>query len=403
MNCLQQILGELPVSEFLHKYYGQRWFHGRIASLQDRFSSLVTMEDLERCLSFGGKERDAFFQSIGGLEGEENAEPPRHCSAEEAVHDWLAGRSLIFNGIDRRLPAIEDLARALERELKCSVWCNLYLTPRRGHAFNTHYDTHDVFVLQIIGSKAWRVGGSAIESPLPFQDRQDGGPDISKATALVLQPGDLLYVPRGVLHDAVANSELSCHITVGIHAKSYLDLILAAVAIAADKEPGFRKYLPPGSFRIQDQDIAKATRLLSLISSDDFRAAGDAFCELLASDRRRSLRGVLRLPENVEALSENDYFQVTPGLMCSISRKDDRIQLFAFGRSIDLPASVAEDVEILLRGSPFRLGELRAKLPAQERITFIGRLMLEGIVQRLDRLTDAALHPADVVRHAPTR
>lgn len=384
LNCLQQILGELPVPEFFSTYYGQRWFHGRIAGLQNRFQRLVTLEDLERCLAFGGKERDAFFQSIGGLEGDNDTEPPRHCTADEAVHDWLAGRSLIFNGIDRRLPALGEFARALESELKCSVWCNLYLTPKRGHAFKTHYDTHDVFVLQIIGSKAWRVGGSAIESPLPFQDRQDGGPDIAKGAQLLLRPGDLLYVPRGILHDAVANTELSCHVTVGMHAKSYLDLVLAAVAIAADRQPEFRKYLAPGSFSVRDEDIAKATQLLSLISASDFRAAGDAFCELLASDRKRNLRGVLRLPESAQAIAENDCFQATPGLMCSMSQTGERIDLMVFGRTVELPGRVRNDLEVILRGLPFRLRDLRGISSAQDRSNFIARLLLEGVVQKVD-------------------
>jgi hypothetical protein len=271
---LELLLGDFSRKEFFDRHYGRRWLHCQ-AKDPGRFGSLVTLEDLERLLSFGASEREEFVQSVGGLvAGEPDTAPMRHCSAQAAIGDWLAGKSLVFNGIDRRLPATSAFSRALESELKCSVWCNLYLTPGRGYAFVTHYDTHDVFVLQVLGTKEWRLGPAAVESPLPFQDRV-GGPDIAQAhQSLTLRPGDALYVPRGLLHDAVAQDGLSCHITIGIHPKSYLDLILAAVAIAADRDSRFRKYLPPGSFAVGDAEIETARELLRGVSPDDYRQAG---------------------------------------------------------------------------------------------------------------------------------
>jgi ribosomal protein L16 Arg81 hydroxylase len=396
---LELLLGDFSKREFFGRHYGRLSLH-RQADDPDRFRSLVTLEDLERCLSFSAGEHEEFVQSVGGLAAQEpDATPARHCSAQTAINDWLAGKSLVFNGIDRRLPAISAFSRALEGELKCSVWCNLYLTPGRGYAFATHYDTHDVFVLQVLGTKQWRLGPAAVESPLPFQDRV-GGPDIAQThQSLTLRPGDVLYIPRGLLHDATAQEHLSCHITVGVHPKTYLDLILAAVAIAADRDSRFRKYLPLGSFAVGETEIETARELLRSVSSDDYRQAGNAFCELLASERRRDATGVFRLPEEADTLSAADRFQAVPNLMYSLSVAEEGIELIAFGRSISLPIHAEDALSCCLSGKVFTVAELAGFVNPVDKTNFVRRLFLEGIVRRIDADENPAAVAVDFVRN----
>jgi bifunctional lysine-specific demethylase and histidyl-hydroxylase NO66 len=260
-----------------------------------------------------------------------------------------------------------------------------------------------VFVIQILGSKSWRIGTPAMEFPLPFQERQKGGPDIADAChKLVLHPHDVLYVPRGVLHDAVSEAELSCHITVGLHPKTYLDLILTAVTIAADRDPRFRKYLPPGSFKVHDGDIAAAVGLMRDISRDDFLKAGDAFGELLASEQRRAPTGVLRLPQKVDTVSEADFFQAIPNLMCSISQENDVVELAVFGRSIGFPGELRTDLELCLSGIAFQLADIGTLASPAGRIQLVRRLMLEGVVRKLAESDDRHPCPVDVIKHLPS-
>jgi hypothetical protein len=402
---LQQLLDQLPLPEFFENYYGKTWYHSIGANRANRFDELVDLSDLERLL-FDRDDREDFVQVAGGQVGPGgiiDASPTRHCTVQAALDHWLSGKSLIFHGIDRRLPAVSELSRDLEGEFKCRVWCNLYLTPAGSHAFTTHYDTHDVFVIQILGSKSWRIGTPAAEFPLPFQERQKGGPDIADAChKLVLRPHDVLYVPRGVLHDAVSEAELSCHLTVGLHPKTYLDLILTAVTIAADRDPRFRKYLPPGSFKVQDGDIAAAVVLMRDICSDDFLDAGDAFAELLASERRRAPTGVLRLPEAVETLSEADFFQAIPNLLCSLSQEKDVIELAVFGRSMGFPFNSRADIELCLSGNAFQLADIGTPAAPAERLGLVRRLILEGVVRKLAEGDDRSPRPVDVIKRLPS-
>ena len=61
----------------------------------------------------------------------------------------------------------------------------------------------------------------------------------------MLRPGDALYLPRGFLHSAVAQGEVSIHLTVGVHPVTAYDLARELIAAAAaDRE--LRRSLPLG-------------------------------------------------------------------------------------------------------------------------------------------------------------
>ena len=62
----------------------------------------------------------------------------------------------MLNKLEGSLPSLIDLCRSMEREFSCRFQCNIYVTPGgSAQGLKTHYDTHDVFVLQIEGTKHW--------------------------------------------------------------------------------------------------------------------------------------------------------------------------------------------------------------------------------------------------------
>jgi hypothetical protein len=67
------------------------------------------------------------------------------------------GGTIVFNQLHTVLPGLAELCRALEREISCRFQTNTYLTPAKSQGFPTHYDSHDVFVLQVHGVKHWLV------------------------------------------------------------------------------------------------------------------------------------------------------------------------------------------------------------------------------------------------------
>ncbi|XP_063774101.1 ribosomal oxygenase 1 isoform X2 [Pseudophryne corroboree] len=133
------------------------------------------------------------------------------------------------------------------------VGANMYLTPPGTQGFAPHYDDIEAFVIQLEGKKHWRVYNPRDKSEiLPqfssanFTDHNIGEPILET----VLEAGDLLYFPRGFIHQGDCLPDVhSLHITVSSFQRNcwadLLDKLLpAALLIAAEEDVDYRKGLP---------------------------------------------------------------------------------------------------------------------------------------------------------------
>jgi len=196
---------------------------------------------------------------------------PSRVKREEAIEAGFdEGASVRIFRVQRVWPFLEDLCRSLQWELGFKVSANLYVTPEGRQALDVHSDSHDVLVVQMAGRKDWEIRGSPYSLPVEFRapmvfeegrrrdhrgdefggrgyKGQDGGPTLLECS---LNPGDLLYVPRGFLHQAVASHGTSVHVTIGIHATTWGDLLALAAAQESRTEMSLRETLPPGATRV---------------------------------------------------------------------------------------------------------------------------------------------------------
>lgn len=133
------------------------------------------------------------------------------------------------------------------------VGSNVYLTPAGTQGFAPHYDDIEAFVLQLEGKKRWRVYKPRNEeeklsrfSSVNFSQAELPEPIID----VVLEPGDLLYFPRGFPHQANALDDIhSLHITVSCYQKNswgdyLLKLLPVAIENAMAENVEFREGLP---------------------------------------------------------------------------------------------------------------------------------------------------------------
>lgn len=126
-----------------------------------------------------------------------------------------AGATLIIDNIDALHPpvgaATEDLVRWVGEEARA----NLYVTWGSSGGFNAHWDTHDTFIVQLIGAKHWAVYGPGRQYPM----ERDVAPNLTCPEALVweddLRQSQVLHVPRGWWHAVRGAGEMSAHLTFG--------------------------------------------------------------------------------------------------------------------------------------------------------------------------------------------
>ncbi len=174
------------------------------------------------------------------------------------------GASLIANHVHRVSPAVAAVTGMLEREFSARAFANVYCSFQGVQAFQTHFDLHDVFAVQIEGEKTWRVYESRADTPvnpLPPGDEIENWLTASRGQLLFeapMKPGDILYLPRGQYHDALTGAEASLHVTFGVQPATGLAL-LPLLEKTLIRESAFREYLPDARFA--DQLRARMTRL----------------------------------------------------------------------------------------------------------------------------------------------
>ncbi|XP_077178827.1 ribosomal oxygenase 1 [Paroedura picta] len=141
----------------------------------------------------------------------------------------------------------------LQEQFGSMVGANTYLTPAGTQGFAPHYDDIEAFVLQLEGKKRWRVYSPRTAAEvLPqfssgnFAQNEIGEPILET----VLEAGDLLYFPRGFIHQGDCLPEAhSLHITVSsFQRNSWGDLLEkllpAALQMAMEEDVEYRQGLP---------------------------------------------------------------------------------------------------------------------------------------------------------------
>ena len=144
-----------------------------------------------------------------------------HNSAFSALLD---GCSLVHNHADLLSPKIAALSQDLQKSFP-HCYCNTYLTPADAQAAPEHADDRDVLIIQVYGSKEWTVY-ERIPIMYPYPQEQVGKADLEVPSEVLngptairqtLQPGDVLYMPRGYVHRAICSPEApSFHVTVAL-------------------------------------------------------------------------------------------------------------------------------------------------------------------------------------------
>lgn len=200
------------------------------------------------------------------------------------------GASLVLDLMEMLDPGSAAIATALQMAMASRVTCNAYYSRQQRPAFKSHFDTMEVFAIHIEGEKTWRLYEGRFEEPIEddgyryasFDEDFHANAKGALAQEVTLTPGDILYIPRGQYHDALAGSDASLHLSFGTIRPTGLDF-LRTISRAATADPLFRQEMPT----IDETDLYRervrglAARLLALL--DDPRVTN----QLLEDQRGR--------------------------------------------------------------------------------------------------------------------
>lgn len=202
MNCEASPLarlGPLTVRRFMRDYWQTRPCVIRAAFPRDfatidsqALTRLAARDDVESRLvtCFGG----AWRLRHGPL-------PPSALPTRRR-RDWtllVQGLDLVDPQIHRLLQRFRFIADARLDDVMASYAVD-------GGGVGPHVDSYDVFLLQAMGRRRWRIGRQRDTAPIA------GAPlrllaDFRPTHEWTLEPGDMLYLPPGVAHEGVAVGE----------------------------------------------------------------------------------------------------------------------------------------------------------------------------------------------------
>lgn len=140
---------------------------------------------------------------------------------------YLDGGSLVVNQAERYEPTVYDMCQVLADKFFHHVFAVAYLTPVNSYAVRLHNDDQDVFLLQVWGKKHWIIRDAAprlitYTEEMLGKDEPVPAKYISEPImSFDMEPGDILYMPRGFLHEATTSEEPSLHITITMPTSDY--------------------------------------------------------------------------------------------------------------------------------------------------------------------------------------
>ncbi|MBO4210206.1 cupin domain-containing protein, partial [Micromonospora echinofusca] len=309
---------------------------------------------------------------------------------ERVLELYASGATLVLQGLHRTWPPLVDFARELGAALGQPLQVNAYLTPADSQGFATHYDTHDVFVLQVGGEKHWRIHPPVLPDPLerqPWGGRADevaAVADGPPALDVVLGPGDALYLPRGWLHSAQAQRSESLHLTVGIRALTRYALVEELLGLAA-ADRRLRAPLPFG-IDVADPDDVEPELTETVEALRDWLLRADP---AEVADRLRARVWPAARPAPIRPLAQaallagldvDSRIAVRPGLRWQLTEDGTgAVVLRIFDRSITFPDQCAPALRALLTATVSRVGDLPGLDDDADRLVLARRLLREAV------------------------
>lgn len=387
-------------ARFAAVYWGQTPLLSRADELpnQSGFCDLLSPADADELLSRRGLRTPFLRVAQDGVlvpatrytgGGGAGAEIADQVLDEKVLDLYAGGATLVLQGLHRTWPALIDFTRELGWALGQPLQVNAYLTPAGNQGFATHYDTHDVFVLQVDGAKHWRIHPPVLADPLERQP-WGGRADEVSATAtgaptldVLLAPGDALYLPRGWLHSAKAQERSSLHLTVGVRALTRYTLVEELLALAAE-EPRLRATLPFG-MDISDPEAVEPELTETVQALQDWLRRVDP-AALAARLRQRAWPAARPAPLQplaqtaaLDALGPDSRVTPRPGLRWQLTPVGERVTLRVFDRAITLPQMCAPALRAFLAGEVSRVGDLPGLADDTDRVTLVRRLLREAV------------------------
>jgi 50S ribosomal protein L16 3-hydroxylase len=159
--------------------------------------------------------------------------------------DW----TLLLQGMEAHLPAAATVLSWFRFIPDARLDDLMISIAGIGGGVGPHFDSYDVFLIQMSGRRQWRISGQkdlSLNPELPLKILQN----FSVEHEWILEPGDMLYLPPHIAHDGIALDPGCQTWSVGFRSPSFKELLqegLWRLAESLEDIPGLdEKFSDPG-------------------------------------------------------------------------------------------------------------------------------------------------------------
>jgi ribosomal protein L16 Arg81 hydroxylase len=392
---LEDLIAPVTRQEFFAEYWETKYLH--IAWNQyGRFKDLFSLRDIDRWLMSvrSGLPDSILLTPPQGSESGAERFRPQDCKIDHVYELFAKGHSVVLDYLEDSWPPVMPLVKALGESFNAQVGVNVYLTPKGSRTFPVHIDDHDVLVLQVEGEKVWRlhelkklpVMRLDYKKDLSFAgDGRKALLEVPQIAELRLQPGDVLYVPRGMPHCAVARDSTSLHLTFSITPLYWFDFLKAAVEQAVVHAPELRRSLPPGF--VGRPEACEEMRPLfdQVMKAFQEHVSFDETLQVVTRNRIRAHGfnpdGHFAHLNELEGLSPESVVERRESLPCAVEHSKDGFGNIRFGtRHVRGPERLIAALGFIRDHQRFQVTDLPG-LDDQSRLVLVRRLIREGLLR----------------------
>ena len=294
---------------------------------------------------------------------------------------YTAGDTLVFDQADRLHPPLDRALSQCEAEIRMPCRVNAFLTPPGNKGFNLHYDTHEVIVMQVSGTKHWRICNNPLALPHEEQRYSHALTASAEVIAeLTLYPGDMLYLPRGYIHDAASTNTTSLHISMALRTRALREV--ATMGLKRELMASFpmRKM---AMFRQHASPAAMANLRLclhELVDRIDLTEALDDILHAFIMNRSRPLEGRLLELERAPQINHDTPLQVRQDCLFHPFERGESIRLAVDGKTVTLPAALRPVLDYVLASGTFCAHSLPG-LEYESRLLLAKKLHAAGMLR----------------------
>lgn len=386
-NPLSYLIDPVSHHDFFANYHEQRSLLS-VHDQADRFSDLLTLDRIDEIIAYTELPPGSLrmVRQKPPINRKNYTFPNDNIDRGSVIRHYQQGATVVLNQLHYADEKLAHFCAALEQVFSCYVQSNIYLTPKNSQGLPAHYDGHDVFVLQLSGEKSWKLYQKPIDNPYRGEDFKVGKFETGEPVeSFILNPGDCLYVPRGLMHEAESmDGESSLHITIGLIVKTWADLMLEAMSEVALNAPEFRRSLPPG-FANQNFDRETARSYFeklrdSFKNNASFDSVFEMFIDNFIRSRGADVRGGILTA--TEEINPEDRYIRKPFIQFRINEGDDDIVIIFAAGDIHFESAALAGLKQALSGEPFS-PDAFADQDSESVKDSIRKLLAFGLIKKL--------------------